>query len=57
MRRMRRSRVPVHLLGMLSEDVGHLSAQEAPMVGKGAVRPWLEALGYLARVVPPGGAA
>ena len=31
------------LLGMLTEDVVYLSAHEAPMVGKAAVRPWLEA--------------
>ena len=33
------------LLGVLTEDVVFLSAHEAPMVGKAAVRPWLE--GYL----------
>jgi len=33
------------LLGMLTNDVVFLSAHEAPMVGKAAVRPWLE--GYL----------
>lgn len=31
------------LLGMLSEDVVFLSAHEPVMVGKAAVRPWLEA--------------
>ena len=31
------------LLGMLTDDVVFLSAHEAPMVGKAAVRPWLEA--------------
>ena len=31
------------LLGMLTEDAVYLSAHEAPMVGKAAVRPWLEA--------------
>ena len=31
------------ILGMLTEDVVFLSAHEAPMVGKAAVRPWLEA--------------
>ena len=33
------------LLGMLTEDVVFLAAHEAPMVGKAALRPWLE--GYL----------
>ena len=33
------------LLGMRTEDVVYLSAHEAPMVGKAAVRPWLE--GYV----------
>ena len=33
------------LLGMLTEDVVFLSAHEPVMVGKAAVRPWLE--GYL----------
>src|SRR5579859_7889641 len=33
------------LLGMLTEDVVFLSAHESVMVGKAAVRPWLE--GYL----------
>jgi ketosteroid isomerase-like protein len=33
------------LLGVLTDDVVYLSAHEAPMVGKAAVRPWLE--GYL----------
>ena len=33
------------LLGMLTEDVVFLSAHEQVMVGKAAVRPWLE--GYL----------
>jgi ketosteroid isomerase-like protein len=33
------------LLGMLTEDVVFLSAHEAPMVGKAAVRPWLD--GYI----------
>jgi ketosteroid isomerase-like protein len=31
------------LLGMLTEDVVYLSAHEPAMVGKAAVRPWLEA--------------
>ena len=31
------------LLGVLTDDVVFLSAHEAPMVGKAAVRPWLEA--------------
>ncbi|MEP6916521.1 MAG: nuclear transport factor 2 family protein [Acidobacteriota bacterium] len=31
------------ILGMLTEDVVYLSAHEAPMVGKAAVQPWLEA--------------
>jgi ketosteroid isomerase-like protein len=30
------------VLGMLTEDVVFLSAHEAPMVGKAAVRPWLD---------------
>jgi len=33
------------LLGVLTDDVVYLAAHEAPMVGKAAVRPWLE--GYL----------
>ena len=33
------------LLGMLTEDVVFLSAHEPAMVGKAAVRPWLE--GYI----------
>src|SRR3954451_20510218 len=33
------------LLGVLTDDVVFLSAHEAPMVGKAAVRPWLE--GYV----------
>jgi ketosteroid isomerase-like protein len=33
------------VLGVLTDDVVYLSAHEAPMVGKAAVRPWLE--GYL----------
>ena len=31
------------MLGVLTDDVVFLSAHEAPMVGKAAVRPWLEA--------------
>ena len=31
------------LLGVLTDDVVFLSAHEPPMVGKAAVRPWLEA--------------
>lgn len=33
------------LMGMLTEDVVFLAAHEQPMVGKAALRPWLE--GYL----------
>ena len=34
------------LLGVLTEDVVFMAAHEAPMVGKAAVKPWLE--GYMA---------